>query len=115
VSTRDEEIARRLQEITNKLREVTTALQNLIKELSRGTVPSTIEMTELEGQIRNELGDNIQYVDLYQSRNEIRIRPKRFLGSEIFRSIAGVARNHGGRWDRIQRSFIIFLQKPKLS
>ena len=111
MSTRDLELASRLQEITDKLREVTDSLQNLANELSGGRAPPTLETTELEGQIRSELGDNLQYVDVYQSRNEIRIHPKRFLESEIFRSIASVARKHGGRWDGGQRSFIIFLQR----
>jgi len=97
-----------LREIADQMRAATDSIQSLVNELSGGKVISKGGLAEIEGQLKTELGENLQHVDLLSSSREIRIRPKRFLGSEIFRSVADVVRKYGGRWDGMQRCFIIY-------
>lgn len=96
-----------MQEIADRLRQVAASLQDLANSLSEEKIVSKGETTNLVEQLKAELGANLQYVDVMQGQSDIRIRPKKFLGSEVFRSISDVARKQRGRWDGSQRCFTI--------
>lgn len=106
------ELSRRLQEIAKQMRAAADSIQSLIDELSGVKSVSEEALTAVEGQLKTELGENLQHVDVLSSR-DIRIKPKKFLDSDIFRSVADVARKHGGRWDGMQRCFIIYPQTKR--
>ena len=60
-----------------------------------------------KGSLEEQLKENLQYIDLSVSQNELKIRPRSFLGTEVFKAVADVSRKHDGRWDGGQRCFII--------
>lgn len=111
MSIKDVELSRRLQEIANQLRKVADSLQSLVNEISGEKTVSEASKVSLEEQLKGELKDNVQHNDFSTTPNEIRIRPKRFLGTDVFKTIADASRKHGGRWDGWQRCFIIPLRK----
>lgn len=110
MAAKDVESQRKMQEIANQLRQVAASLQDLANLLSEEKIVPRAEKTTLAEQLKKELGDNLQYVDVILGQNDIRIRPKRFLETEVFRSIADVARKQRGRWDSDRRCFIIPLR-----
>lgn len=56
-------------------------LQSLTNELSGSKAVSKETFTGIDGKLKTELGENLQYVDIVFSPNDIRIKPKKFLGS----------------------------------
>ena len=110
MSRQDAELLKRLQEIANQLKATSESVQSLINELSGIKGAASETPTGIEGQLKAELGANLQQVEILSSPREIRIKPKSFLGSEVFRAVANVARKYGGRWDATQRCFIINIQ-----
>lgn len=81
MSGQDVDLLKRLQEIANQMKVATDSVQSLINELSGGKVTSKETMNDVEGQLKIELGESLQHVDVVSSSNDIRIKPKRFLGS----------------------------------
>lgn len=106
MSSKDE-VPKQLQELANQLKAVSNTLQSLANTLAEGKPVTDTGKANIEEQLKTELGENTQYVDLSASSYEIRIRPKKFLETEIFKNIADISRKHGGRWDGGQRCFII--------
>lgn len=104
---KDVESQKKMQEIANRLSQIAVSLQDLANLLSEEKTVPREEKTSLAEQLKIELGANLQYVDVTQGQSDIRIRPKKFLGTEVFRSISDVARKQRGRWDGGQRCFII--------
>lgn len=105
MSMKQEEMAKHLLDLARSLSEAAEAIKAIAAQLCEGE--ATPSASSVESKVRTELDANLQYVDLMSSGDEIRIRPKRFLGTELFRTIASVSRKYGGRWDGGQRSFII--------
>ncbi|MFQ6076722.1 MAG: hypothetical protein ACE5Z5_11410 [Candidatus Bathyarchaeia archaeon] len=108
MSAESVEVIKRLQELRTKLAGAIDSIDALLSEL--GAEPSPRADTGallFADQMKRELRDNLKYVDLSVSEGEVRLSPKRFLGSAIFRSIAEVVRRHEGRWDSRQQVFII--------
>lgn len=79
--------------------------------MSSRQAPHEAGKGSLEEHLKGELKENLQYVDLSVSQNELKIRPRSFLGTEVFKAVADVSRKHGGRWNGGQRCFIIPLRK----
>lgn len=110
MAAKDVEFERKMQEIAAQLRRVASSMQDLANLLSGEKIVSGEEKTTTAEQLKKALGDNLQHVDVVVGQDDILIRPKRFLGSEVFRSVAEVVRKQRGRWDGGRRCFIIPLQ-----
>lgn len=50
-------------------------------------------------QLKEEVEDNLQYIEIIPGQNDILILAKRFLGTPVFRAIAEVTRKRRGRGD----------------
>ena len=111
MAVKDVELSKRLQEIADQLRGLSSSIQSLADEMSGRQAAHEVGKGSLEEQLKGELKENLQYVDLSVSQNELKIRPRSFLGTEVFKAVADVSRKHGGRWDGGQRCFIIPLRK----
>lgn len=108
-AAKDVEAQRKMQ-VADQLRRVAASLQDLANLLSEGKGTPMVEKTVQAEKLKEDLGANLQHVDVIQGPNDIQIRPKGFLGAEVFRSIADIVRKQRGRWDSGRRCFIIPLQ-----
>jgi len=102
-----DEVQKKMQEVVDQLRQVAASLQDLANLLSGEKTAPRAGKTTLTEQLKKELGANLKHVDVILSQNDVQIRPKGFLGAEVFRSIADIARKQRGRWDSGRRCFII--------
>jgi hypothetical protein len=100
-----EEVVNRLLEIARSIGQAAKDLEDVASKLSSKAQPSEAE--RIEALLRTDLGANLQHVDIVVSEGEVRVKPRRFLGSDVFRAVASAVRKHNGRWDGKERVFII--------
>jgi len=116
MAAEDVESQRKMREIAEQLRRVAASLQDLASLLSEEKIAPRAEpfpeqqAATLVEQLRRELGASLQQVDIVPGQTDLQIRPKGFLGAEVFRSVADVARKHRGRWDGGRRCFMVPLR-----
>ncbi len=108
MSAKTESLVKHLQDLKLHMAEVTASVDALLNELG-AIAPIQLGASPVD-QLKKDLGDNLQHLNLSVSGNEVRLSPKRFLGSQLFRPIADTVRRDGGRWDGRQRVFIVPLK-----
>lgn len=99
MAVKDVELSKCLQEIADQLKEISSSIQSLADEMSGRQAAHEAG----KGNFEEQLKENLQCVDLSVSQNELKIRPRSFLRTEVFKAVADVSRKHGGRWDEGQR------------
>jgi len=78
-----------------------------INELSAGLSTKAVAPVRVEDALRGELGGLAELLEIRGQPDQVTLRPRRYLGSEDFRSVLQAVRRHGGFWSSMNRTFVI--------
>lgn len=83
-------------------------LKDKISSLSMSLTGSKPMVTApLIGTLKEELGERMGLLEIRIEGNLVILKPKRYLGSQNFRSVIEAVRKYGGNWTPERRAFII--------
>ena len=85
-----------IAELTGRVNELSAS------PLSKAPVPPTFE-----DALRSELGGLAELLEIRSQPNQVTLRPRKYLGTQDFRSVSDAVRRHGGFWSSMNRAFII--------
>lgn len=78
-----------------------------INELSKRPATEATPAPSIEDTLRSELGGLAELLEIRSQTDQLTLRPKRYLGTQDFRSVSEILRRHGGFWSSLNRAFIV--------
>jgi len=90
-----------------KLKAQIAEMSGRISELSAKPAAGAVPAPNIEDILRSELGGLAELLEIRSQPDQLTLRPRRYLGSQDFRSVSEVLRRHGGFWSSMNRTFII--------
>lgn len=103
VSQAEAEIQGEIAKISAQISEMKSRIESLSAKPPAKTVPAP----SMEDALRGELGGLSELLEIRSQPDQVTLRPKRWLGTQNFRSVSEVVRRHGGFWSSVNRTFII--------
>jgi len=78
-----------------------------IEEMSAKPPAKVAAPPPIEHVLRGELGGLAELLEIRSQPDQVILRPRRYLGTQDFRSVSEAIRRHGGFWSSMNRTFII--------
>lgn len=90
-----------------KLKAQIAEMSGRISDLAARPAAGAVPAPPIEDILRSELGGLAELLEIRSQPDQLTLRPRRYLGSQDFRSVSEVLRRHGGFWSSMNRFFII--------
>lgn len=90
-----------------KVKAQLSEMSGRIDELTAKPIAKVAPTPVVEDALRGELGGLVELLELRSQPDQLTLRPRRYLGSQDFRSVSEVVRRHGGFWSSMNRAFIV--------
>lgn len=96
-------------ELTTRVAKLEQEVAQLIQK-TETTRPAAVDVTRpqpIDQTLKAELGTLADLLEFRLEKDQLTLKPKKFLGRQNFRSVIEIVRKHGGRWSPQTQTFIV--------
>jgi outer membrane murein-binding lipoprotein Lpp len=96
-------------ELASRVAKLEQEVAQLIQKPA-ATRPAPVDIARLQPidqTLKAELGTLAELLEFRSEKDQLILKPKKFLGRQNFRSVIEIVRKHGGRWSPQTQTFIV--------
>ena len=96
-------------ELTTRVAKLEEEVAQLIQkpEAARQVAVEAARPKPIDQTLKAELGALTELLEFRLEKDQVILKPKKFLGRQNFRSVIEIVRKHGGRWSPQTQTFIV--------